>query len=110
VEVQAEHCTFIPVSSLTPHTTLTNIVEVESTSSSSSDSYHPSDAQLQVDKDSDHTTGELSGDGSRKSTTLLPHTAVSSLTPQLRQSYVRQINGQLLMTLATVYGQQVETL
>ena len=46
VEVQVASRTFIPVSSLTPHTTLTNIVEVESTSASSSDSYHPSDAQL----------------------------------------------------------------
>jgi hypothetical protein len=46
VEVQVERHTFIPVSSLAPHTALTNIVEVESTSSSSSNSYHPSDTQL----------------------------------------------------------------
>jgi hypothetical protein len=46
VEAQVAHRTFIPVSSLTPHPTLANIMKVESTSSSSSNSYHPSDAQL----------------------------------------------------------------
>jgi hypothetical protein len=88
VEVQAEHCTFILVLSLTPHTTLTNIMEVEIALASSSDSYHPSDAQLRVDEDSDHATGELSGDKSGKSTTLLPLAAVPSLTTQPRQSHV----------------------
>jgi hypothetical protein len=110
VEAQVAHHTFIPVSSLTSHTTLANIMEVESMSSSSSDSYHPSDAQLRVDEDSDHATGELSGDKSGKSTALLPHTAVLSLAPQQQQPHIRQINGQLLTTLATVYGQQVQTL
>jgi hypothetical protein len=110
VEVQIECHTFIPVSSLTPNTTLANIVEVEVTSDSSSDSYHPSDAQLRVDEDSNRTTRELSGDKSGKSTTLLPHTAVSSLAPQLQQSHTRQINSQLLTTLATTYGQQIQTL
>jgi len=110
VEVQVAHRTFIPVLSLTPQTTLTNIMEVESTLVSSSDSYHPSDAQLQIDEDSNCATGELSGDGPGKSTTLLPHTAVSSLAPQLRQSHVCQTNGQLLTTLATAYSQQIQTL
>jgi hypothetical protein len=110
VEVQTEHHNFIPVSSLTPHTTLTNIMEVEIVSASSSNSYHPSDTQLRVDEDSDHATGELSGDESRKSTTLLPPAAVLSLTLQPRQSHIRQINGQLLTTLMTAYGQQIQTL
>jgi hypothetical protein len=110
VEVQVKCCTFIPVLSLTPNTTLANIVEVEVTSDSSSDSYHPSNAQLRVDEDSDRTTGELSGDESGKSTTLLPHTAVSSLALQQRQSHIHQINGQLLTTLTAAYRQQVETL
>jgi hypothetical protein len=110
VEVQVERCTFIPVSSLTPHTTLTNIMEVEIASASSSYSYHPSDAQLRVDEDSDHATGELSGNKSGKSTTLLPPAAVSSLATQLRQSHCRQINGQLLTNLETTYGQQIQTL
>jgi hypothetical protein len=87
VEIQVASRTFILVSSLAPHTALTNIVEVESTSSSSSNSYHPSDAQLQVDEDSDRATGELSGDKSGKSTTLLPPAAVSSLTSQPWQSH-----------------------
>jgi hypothetical protein len=60
VKVQVECRTFIPVSSLTPNTTLTNIMEVEVMSNSFSDSYHPSNAQLRVDEDSDRTTGELS--------------------------------------------------
>jgi hypothetical protein len=79
-------------------------------SSSSSNSYHPSDAQLQIDEDSDHATRELSGNESRKSATLLPHTAISSFALQQQQSYVWQINGQLLTTLMTIYGQQVQTL
>jgi hypothetical protein len=110
VEVQVERCTFIPVSSLTPHTTLTNLMEVEIASASSSDSYHPSDTQLRVDEDSDHATGELSGDESGKSTTLLPPAAVSSLATQPRQSHCQQINGQLLTTLATAYSQQVQAI
>jgi hypothetical protein len=110
VKVQAEHRTFIPVSSLTPHTTLTNIIEMEITSAFSSNSYHPSDAQLRVDEDSDHATRELSGDESGKSTTLLPPAAVLSLTSQPWQSHIQQINGQLLTTLATAYGQQIQTL
>jgi hypothetical protein len=85
-------------------------VEVEITSDSSFDSYHPSDAQLRTDEDSDRATGELSGDKSRKSTTLLPPTAVLSLTLQLWQSHIWQINGQLLTTLVAAYSQQVETL
>jgi hypothetical protein len=85
-------------------------MEMKITSAFSSDSYHPSDAQLQVDEDSDHATRELSGDESGKSTTLLPPAAVLSLTSQPWQSHIQQINGQLLTTLATAYSQQIQTL
>ena len=87
MEDQAAHQTFILVSSLAPHTALTNIMKVEIMSVSSSNSYHPSDAQLQIDEDSDHATRELSGDVSRKSTTLLPLAVLSPYTLQC-QSHI----------------------
>jgi hypothetical protein len=44
VEVQVAHCTFILVSSLTPHTPITDIMEVEIEMVSFFNSYHPSNA------------------------------------------------------------------
>jgi hypothetical protein len=109
VEVQTIYRTFILVSSLTPPITLTDKMEVEiaSVSSSSSSFYYPSDTQLQIDEDSNHATKELSGDGSRKLTTLLPHTAVSAfITPQSQwQPHCWQANSQLLAVLSTIHTQ-----
>jgi hypothetical protein len=98
VEVQVAYCTFILVLFLASYCSITNKMEVEIELVSFSNFYHPSDAQLQTNEDSNHAAGELSGNNDKKPATLLPPVAISPTMLQ-HQSHVSQANGLLLNTL-----------
>ena len=98
VELQGTNESFISVSPFTPLDPSTKMeVEIETVSS---DSDHPSDAQLRHSEDA---TGSPSTATSRRSATLLPPADVQAPTSR-REPHVRQANRQLFNSLHAVYG------
>ena len=99
VELQGTNESFVPVSPFTPFDCSTKMeVEIETVSS---DSYHPSDAQLRDSKDA---TGTPSTTSKRGSTSLLPPANIQTPTTRCKP-HVHQANRHLFRSLHAVYSQ-----